>query len=434
MKITKQARQRAKELLQFIDGSPTAYQTTEQEKALLNKAGFTQLTLTSRWKLEPEKTYYVEISDATIFAFRTAKQADAGFHIIGAHNDSPGFQLKQNVNMPRSGYGQLNVEPYGGLILRTWLDRPLSVAGRLLVKDDSPRGYTVKKIHLTRPLVIIPSLAIHMDREVNKNGEIRPQNMMAPIWCVADEPGKKGDFLAVVAHEVGISREAILDADLFLYDVQKGMFLGENEEFLSVGRLDNLAMCHAATTALTEANPANVHQVIALHDHEEIGSMSRKGADSATLRDVLSRIVRSMGGDEEDFAIALAKSFTVSCDMAHAVHPNHTDCADPTNRPLLNHGPVLKYAASKSYITDGEGGARVRLYAEKAGATFQTFHNHSDKRGGATIGAMDEQWTTILNADVGNPVLGMHSVRELGGVADHDAMIRTLTAFLNEEQ
>ena len=273
-----------------------------------------------------------------------------------------------------------------------------------------------------------------MDREVNKNGEIKPQNMMAPIWCVADESNKRGDFLAVVADEVGISRETILDADLFLYDVQKGMLVGENEEFLSVGRLDNLAMCHAATTALTQAKTANVHQVIALHDHEEIGSMSRKGADSATLRDVLSRIVRSLGGDEEDFAIALAKSFTISCDMAHAVHPNHTGCADPTNRPLMNHGPVLKYAASKSYITDGEGGARVRLYAEKAGVSFQTFHNHSDKRGGATIGAMDEQWTSILNADVGNPILGMHSVRELGGVADHDAMIRTLTAFLSDEQ
>ena len=432
MEITQKARERAKALIRFIDQAPTAYQATEQEKAILEKAGFTALDSATRWELKPHTGYYVEISDATILAFRTADKADAGFHIIGAHNDSPGFQLKQNVNRHRAGYGVLNVEPYGGLIMRSWLDRPLSIAGRLLVKDGNG-GFTVRKIRIERPLLILPSLAIHMDREVNAKGEIKPQSMMEPLWCTEEE-GEHGDFLAVVAKEVGVAREEILDYDLFLYDIQKGVLLGEQEEFISIGRLDNLAMCHAAVTALSEAETGAYHQVIALHDHEEIGSMTRKGADSATLRNVLARLVRGLGGDAEDFDIATAKSFTISCDMAHAVHPNFSDVADPTNQPRINHGPVLKYAASKSYITDGEGGARVRLFAEKAGVTFQTFHNHSDKRGGATIGSMDEQWTTILNADVGNPVLGMHSVRELTGVADHDAMIRTLTAFLSDAQ
>lgn len=431
-KITKHAIKRAKDLISFIDEAPTAYQAAEVEKSRLEMAGFQRLRMDERWDLIPENGYYVELSDATVVAFRTGRQADNGFHIVGAHNDSPGFQLKQNVNLHRNGYDQLNVEPYGGLILRTWLDRPLSIAGRILVRDASPKGYTIRKVKLDRPLLIIPSLAIHMNREVNQNGEIKPQEMMAPIWGVEGSPKK--DILEEVAQEAGVARDSILDYDLFLYDLEKGMLIGADQEMISVGRLDNLAMCHAAVIALIESRPGDFHQVIALHDHEEISSMSRKGADSATLRDILSRIVRAMGGDREEEAIALAKSFTISCDMAHAVHPNFANVADPTNRPVINGGPVMKYAASKSYITDGEGGARVRLYAEKENITLQTFFNHSDRRGGATIGAMDEQWTTILNADMGNPVLGMHSVRELGGVADHDAMIRLLTAFMNDEK
>lgn len=421
---------RAEDLINFIDASPTSYQAAESEKAILEKAGFKELKADQRWELAANKSYYIEFSDACVFAFRTGSKADKGFHIIGAHNDSPGFQLKEKVDMTGSGYGQLNVEPYGGLILRTWLDRPLSVAGRLVYRDSSEKGYAVKKMDLKKPLMVIPSLAIHINRDVNENGGIKPQYTMAPVWTL-DQGEGEADFIKYVAEEVGLKEEDILDYDLYLYDVEKGRILGPNQEFISVGRLDNLAMCHAAVTALTEAGDSEYHRLIALHDNEEIGSMTRRGADSASLRDVLARIVRAMGGDAEDLAIALAKSFTISADMAHALHPSHVSEADPTNRPVLNGGPVLKYAACKSYISDGEGAARVRLCAEKAGLEMQTFHNHSDKRGGATIGSMDEQWTTILNADIGNPVLGMHSVREMGGTLDHSAMIKLMTEFFN---
>ncbi len=430
MKDFEGAVERARDLINFIDASPTAYQAAEAEKAILEKAGFKELKTDCRWELGPNESYYVEVSDASIFAFRTGTRAANGFHIIGAHNDSPGFQLKEKVDMTGSGYGQLNVEPYGGLILRTWLDRPLSVAGRLVYRDSSEKGYAIKKVDLKKPLMVIPSLAIHIDRDVNEKGSIKPQYSMAPVWTL-DDGDPDSDFIKYLAEETGLKKEDILDYDLYLYDVEKGMLIGPNQEFISVGRLDNLAMCHAAVTALTEAGDSEYHRLIALHDNEEIGSMTRRGADSASLRDILSRIVRAMGGDAEDFAMALAKSFTISSDMAHALHPSHVSEADPTNRPILNKGPVLKYAACKTYISDGEGGARVRLCAEKAGVEMQTFHNHSDKRGGVTIGSMDEQWTTILNADIGNPVLGMHSVREMGGTLDHMAMIKLMTGFFN---
>lgn len=426
LNITEKAINRAKDLINFIDNSPTAYQAVEEEKKILEEAGFSRLDPEDRWRLKKASAYYVEVSDATLFAFRTGDGPDSGFNILGAHNDSPGFQIKESMNMNRSGYGQLNVEPYGGLILRTWLDRPLSVAGRILIKDDSEKGYKSLKIDLKKPVLIIPSLAIHMDREVNRSGELKPQNDMAPIWCVGEE---EADFLELVSKEVGVERSRILSYDLFLYDVEKGVLLGSESEFISIGRLDNLAMCHAAVSSLVESKASSHHQLIALHDNEEIGSMTRRGADSVTLRDILSRIIMGLGGDREDFLISLSKSFTVSCDMAHALHPNHVGDYDPTNKVLLNNGPVLKYSASKSYITDGEGAAKVRMYANKKGIDFQTFHNNSDKRGGATIGAMDEQWTGILNADVGNPVLGMHSIRELAGVMDHDQMIEFMSAF-----
>ncbi len=437
LQVTEEARRRAKELMEFIDGAPTAFQAAEEEQKRLAAEGFQPLAMGERWTLEPGCCYTVLFGDATLFAFRLADgdgAASAGFRLIGAHNDSPGFQVKSHPFITRAGYVQFNVEPYGGVILRTWLDRPLSLAGRVILRDASaPGGVRSQNVRIERPILIIPSLAIHMDRDVNREGAIQPQQMMLPILMMEDQ-GEQPDLFGLVAAECGLNADEILDADLFLYATEKGELIGANQEWISSGRLDNLAMAHAATMALLEASSGKNHQLIALHDHEEIGSSTRRGAASSTLMQLLRRISRALGGDAEDFDIALSRSFMVSCDAAHAVHPNHLQVADPTNRPLLNGGPVLKYAAAKSYITDGEGGARARLIAERAGVPLQTFHNHSDLRGGYTIGAMDEQWTGILNADLGNPILAMHSVRELGGVADHEAMIRFLKALLSDER
>lgn len=432
MNNTMTARERALDLISFIDASPTAYHAAENAKQRLLDAGFQELDPSVRWTLEPGGAYVVSPAAATIFAFRLSADPKAGFRLVGAHNDSPNYQLKEEAGVTKEGYALLNVEPYGGVIHRTWLDRPLSVAGRVLIRDaEAPDGYRAECVRVDRPLLIIPSLAIHMDREVNKEGEIKASKML-PLWSLA--PGaEKPDFMAVLADEIGVARGDILDYDLSLYDVQKGMLIGAHEEFISIGRLDNLAMGHAALVALIESEGADVHQVVALHDNEEIGSFTRRGADSTTLRDLLDRITLALGGDLEDGMAARAKSFMLSCDMAHAVHPNYPDVADATNRPVLNGGPALKMAAARSYITDGEGGARVRLLAENAGVKLQTFHNHSDKRGGATIGSMEEQWLGILSADLGNPTLGMHSVRELVGVEDHSAMIDLMHAlFMNK--
>lgn len=446
-KIKNEELEAALGLIDFIDASPTAFQAVDEEKAILAEAGFEELLQEEKWELKKGGSYFVEIGGASLVAFRLSRKATAPFNIIGSHNDSPTYQVKENSLIKKEGCLLLNVEPYGGMIHRSWLDRPLSLAGRIIIKDDDQiDGLAIKKVKIEKPLMIIPSLAIHMNRDVNSNGEIRPQKAMLPLIGLESKLTSEidgGDFddtfnsdsenSDIIKHILSLygdcEYDKILDYDLFLYDLDGGKIVGFEDEFISVGRLDNLACSHAAVIGLINAEPAGVHQLISLHDNEEVGSRSRRGANSQLLRDILHRIYLALGQDREDFYSALAQSLMISCDMAHAVHPSYPEMADPTNRPRLNAGPVIKYSANKRYSSEAEGVARIRLYAEKAGIPLQTFHNHSDKKGGSTIGAMSEQWTTITNVDIGNPLLAMHSVRELAGVKDHIAMIKLLTAF-----
>lgn len=420
------ARDYVQTLLTQIDASPTVFQAVETQVAYLKEHGFTELKREDRWELSPGDSRYIVVGDAAVLAFRVGKNQHAAFHIAGAHSDSPSYRLKANPDQVKEGMLQLNVEPYGGIIHRTWLDRPLSVAGRLILKKDG--GLEKKNLVIDKDLLIIPSVAAHMDREVNDKGEIKPQKTMTPVYGLSSGD-TEADFLCLVAEEAGVSRDAILEYDLYLYAREKGCLLGANEAFFSVGRIDDLAMAYAALTALAETEAGSAHQMVVINDNEEIGSGTLRGADSFLLRDVLRRITFALGGDEEDFLTTLAKSFLISCDQAHAVHPNYGEVADPTNRPRINEGPVIKMAANKSYNTDAESAARFRLLAEKAGVPVQTFHNHSDRRGGSTIGPITERWTTIPGVDVGNPMLSMHSVRELAGVEDHYSMLKILKVF-----
>ncbi len=419
-------KKRVQDLLKYIDASPTAYQAVEVQKKLLKEKGFEEIDRGQAWALEPGDKCFLVLGDAGIIAFIVGKEKTAPFHILGAHSDSPSLRLKENPTMKKEGYSLLNVEPYGGLIARTWLDRPLSVAGRLIVStdDDKPKS---KLVDIDRSLLIIPSLAIHQDREVNAKGEIKPQKTLIPILGLAGDD--QVDILSIAAEAAGVNKEDIVDFDLHLYAREKGTFVGNEEEFFSVGRIDNLGMAFAELTALVEAKASDSHKLVVINDNEEIGSSTLRGADSASLRDVLHRIVLALGGSEEDFLISLANSFLISGDQAHAVHPNYPEVADPTNRPRMNHGPVIKISANKSYNTDAMSAARFRLLAKAAGVSVQTFHNHSDRRGGSTIGPLTEKWTTIPGVDVGNPMLSMHSVRELAGVKDHGDMIKVMKEF-----
>lgn len=423
---TDAARDRVRDLMNFIDAAPTAYQAADEERKLLDEAGYRELEPGERWHFEPGDKRYITLSDTAVIAFRVGAGAAAGFSIAGAHNDSPCFRIKAAPDQGAEGLELLNVEPYGGVILRTWLDRPLSVAGRVLLREGNEP--VSRRVVIDRDWMIIPSLAIHMDREVNGSGAINPQKVMTAL-CGVDRGADKKSFVAQLAAELNVCADAILDYDLFLYARERGCFVGTDQELFSIGRIDNLGMAHALLHALIEAEEGQKHRIVVINNHEEVGSGSLSGADSVQLRNVLQRIVIACGGDEEDFLRSLSSSFLISCDQAHAAHPNYPEVADPTNRPRINGGPVIKIAASKSYSTDAESAARFRLLAEKAGVPVQTFHNRSDRRGGSTIGPITERWTAIPSVDVGNAMLSMHSVRELAGVQDHEDMIQIIKCF-----
>lgn len=417
------------ELMNFIDQSPTAYQATENEAQYLDAQGFTEIKRSDEWSLKAGDKKYVRVGDAALIAFRLGEGKTSPFHILGSHSDSPSLRLKASPEMRKEGLKSLNVEVYGGPIFRTWLDRPLSIAGRVIIRDQD----RVKSllVNIDKDLLTIPSLAIHMDRQVNSEGEIKPQKTLIPIYGIEnnEKEEKEEGILAYIASYMDLDLDSIIDFDLHLYAREKGSFIGDKEEFFSIGRIDNLAMAHAQLKALGEAEHAEFHQLVVVNDNEEIGSSTLRGADSALLRDTLQRIVFALGGDPEDFYQVLAKSFIISADQAHAAHPNYPEVADPTNRPRINQGPVIKLAANKSYNTDAESAARLRILAESLDVPLQTFHNHSDRRGGSTIGPLTEKWTTIQGVDIGNPMLAMHSVRELAGVQDHAYMVKLLKGF-----
>ncbi len=382
--------------------------------------------------ISPRGKYFVTRNNSAIIAFTigSGELETYGFHLVGTHTDSPSFRVKPLPEILQEGYLKLNVETYGGPILNTWLDRPLSLAGRVILRGASPFRPQSRLFCSERPLLVIPNLAIHMNRKINEGIELNKQKDLLPLLTqIREGLQKEGILVEHLAETLQCSKEDILDFDLFLYDTQKGCFVGLQKEFISSGRLDDLAMVHAGISALIKAKSAPVTQVLACFDHEECGSTSKQGAASPFLANVLKRILLALKKDPEAYYQAMARSFFISADMAHALHPNAGEKHDPIHHPILNGGPVIKYSANQSYTTDAESAGIFTSLCLSADTPVQKFVNRSDERGGSTIGPITSTHLDFRSVDIGSPILAMHSVRELGGVKDHLAMANVFTKF-----
>lgn len=429
----KQSKKFAKELISFIDASPSKFHVVENLKKDLSKNGYAELELSEVWDLQKNKKYFVTKNDSAIIAFRTGSKlpSEKGFKLIGAHTDAPTFSIKPMPEIKAEGsYLKLNTEVYGGPIYNTWMDRPLSIAGRVCLKSSSPLEPKTVIIDMDKPLMIIPNLAIHFQREVNNGYKYNAQKDLLPlVEMINDEFEKDGYLIKRLAEHIGVEADEILDFELTLYEFAKGSLVGFNEEFISAGKLDDLAMVHAGIEALKESRENDCTNVMICFDNEEVGSRTKQGAASPMLKNVLERICLSYGEDREHFMTALYKSFMISADMAHAVHPNYGEAHDPVTRPVINKGPVLKVNASQAYTTDGHSGAVFKALCLEAGVNLQYMANRSDKRGGSTIGPISSTQLDIKSVDIGNPMFAMHSVRELGGVEDHNSIYKVFKTF-----
>ncbi|MGL5558695.1 MAG: M18 family aminopeptidase [Paraclostridium dentum] len=423
----------ARNLIGFIEKSPTAFHSVETSEELLKLNGFKKLDSREEWKLEQDGKYYTTKNSSAIVAFtiNTNNLKEDGFRIIGSHSDSPSFRVKPNPEMEaEKTYLKLNIECYGGPILNTWLDRPLSIAGRVVLKGKSVLRPEETLVNINKPICIIPNLAIHMNREVNEGVALNKQKDMVPLVGLLNDSLEKDNFLLkTIAKELGRKIEEIIDFDLFLYEYEKGMLIGPNEEMISCGRLDNLSMAHASLHALIDAKSLNGVNVVAVFDNEEVGSSTKQGADSNMLLNVLERISLCLGQNREEFFRSLYSSFIISADLAHAVHPNVGEKHDPTNRPVMGKGPVIKINANQAYTSDSQSIAVYKTICKEAGVNCQEFVNRSDVRGGSTIGPISSTHIDIPSVDVGSPILAMHSIRELGCVEDHMDIYKTFKKF-----
>lgn len=418
------------DFIEFLNESPMAYFAVKKAKELLEGAGFERLDLKKDFVIREGGKYFVDNNDSALLAFSVGKLDEIFFKIVGSHTDSPGFRIKAKPYMNKESMSVLNTEVYGGPIINTWLDRPLSFGGRVILKSDdifNPRKELVK---FDKDMLIIPNLAIHMNRQVNDGIKLNPQVHTLPLVGLCDEKIENEDHMkTLLSSELGVGKDDVLDYDLYLYDRQKASLLGENSEFISSGRLDNLASFYTSLKALIDAKDHEGINIIIASDNEEVGSGTKMGADSSFIETVFERILLGLGKGRQDYFKALEKSFMISSDMAHAIHPNYTEKADPINRPKLGKGIVIKYAASKAYASDGESAAILMSICEKAGISYQTFHNRSDMRGGSTIGPITSRRLNVRTVDVGGPMLSMHSVRELMAAKDLYYMQRCFEEF-----
>lgn len=425
----------ALELLDFIYESPSAYHGVVKVRQLLNANGFSEVKECDKWNLQKDGKYYTIKNDSAIIAFVVGNGdiVQDGFRLIGAHTDTPGFRIKPNPEMTIAGkYLKLNTEGYGGPILSTWYDRPLSIAGKVTLRGSSALKPEVKLININKPLLIIPNIAIHMNREVNEGYAINKQKDTLPLLgLINDKFEKDGYLLKLIAQELNVNAEEILGFDLALYEYEKGCLIGMNEELISSARLDDMWMVYAGTKALVNSKSNKATKVMVCIDNEEIGNLTAQGASSNLLIHTLERITLALGKDKEDFYRTLSNSVMISADLAHAVHPNLPEKHDLTNKPVLEGGPVLKIAAAGSYSTDSFNAAIFTEVCTKAGVPFQKFVNRSDVRGGTTIGPVTAANLTIPVIDMGAPVLGMHSIRELASVKDNAYTIKAFTEFYN---
>jgi len=425
----------AADLLSFLDASKTPYHAVRELGRRLAEAGFRQFQESDAWHMDPGTRGFVVRAGGSIVAFEvgTKPPADAGFVLIGAHTDSPNLRLKPQPDLSNVGYRQLAVEIYGGVLLSTWLDRDLSVAGRVVFADG-----TSELIDLKRSVCRIPNVAIHLNREVNSAGLVlNPQTHLVPVLGLEAEPGGFEALLSEGLHTTasnGARSKDVLGFDLCLYDTQAAAFAGSQQEFVLSSRLDNLASCHAALRALLSASPdLDATRVVALYDHEEVGSQSASGARSQLLSDLLERLARSFSpNDASALPRAISRSLFISADMAHAVHPNYADKHDKQHRPLLGKGPVIKVNVNQSYASDAASVAAFSAACRAVDVVPQHFSSRNDSPCGSTIGPISAARLGLRTVDVGNPMLSMHSCREMAAASDVAPMIRVLTRLFSE--
>ena len=423
-----------KDLVDFMNKSVCNFWAVKTISEILEANGFSQLNPADAWTLKAGDRRYVVKNHSAIFAFVVGEGGAAdGFKIISAHSDSPGFRIKPDPEMVSDGgILKLNTEVYGGPILYTWFDRPLSIAGRVMLRSNDVLNPVTKLVKIGRPLLTIPHLAIHFNRSVNEGNKLSKQKDMLPVIGRIDSMIERdGYVLRLVANELGVDEQDILDCDLLLYDTTPACLVGVNDEFITSGRLDDLGMAHAAMTAFLESGEGSMTRVMAIFDNEETGSGTKQGAASPVLANILRRIVACQGGGEEDFLRAVARSFMVSADNAHGVHPNYAEKHDPTNHPVLGDGPVIKINANCKYMTDADSAAVFKTVCDKAGVPCQYFVNHSDSAGGSTLGNILTSQLDLRGVDMGSAMWAMHSVRETCSTDDHVFVIKAFTEFYN---
>ncbi|WP_300277559.1 M18 family aminopeptidase [Peptacetobacter sp.] len=423
----------AKKMLDFIYESPTQFNAVSTSEKILLENGFEKLNPKSTWKLEKGKKYYTTKNSSALIAFKinSTMVENEGFRVIGSHTDSPCFRIKPNAEMESCGsYLKLNTEGYGGMILSTWFDRPLSMAGRVFLKGKNPFNPIEKIININKPVCIIPNLAIHMNRSINDGYKYNKQRDMLPLVGLLNEQLEKDNYMInLISEELNVDIKDIIDFDIFLYEYEKGCFTGQNEEFISTGRLDNLSMYYSSIEALLNSNSNTGISIAVGFDNEEVGSSTKQGADSNMLLNILERICISLNKDREDFFKALENSFIISSDLAHAVHPNLNSMADPTNRPVMGKGPVIKIHAGQAYTSDAYSISVYKEICRKCEVSYQEFVNKSDERGGSTIGPISSTHIDIPSVDIGAPILSMHSIRELGCCEDFYNTYKTFVKF-----
>ena len=425
---------RVKRLLDFQDASPVNFLAAQNIATELEKAGYR--------KLDPREPIgivkagdklYVTKNDSSVYAFHIGRQpmAEAGFRMICAHCDSPTFRIKPNAEMLcEGGIVKLNTEVYGGPIMSTWFDRPLTIAGRVIVRGQDALNPQTLLLHVKRPLLQISNLAIHFNRQVNDGVKLSKQKDMLPILGIINDELEKGNLLMnIICGELSIKPEQVLDFDLYLADATPACTFGVHDEFLSSGRLDDLSMCFAGLEAMIDTDTADATKVLAIFDNEETGSQTKQGAGSPFLAMMLQRIALAQSGSVEAWYQAIERAFMISADNAHAWHPNYSEKYDPTNHPVLGGGPVIKFNAAQKYASDAVSAAVFAEICRQADVPCQRFVNHSDVAGGSTLGNILASSIPLRGVDMGNAILAMHSCRETGSVADHLYTVKAFTQF-----
>lgn len=418
-------RETAEQLLAFIEKSPSCFHAIKNMKDILLAEGFAQLREEDKWEIVNGGKYFVTRNDSSIVAFTIPETGAFGYRIMASHSDSPTFKIKENPEMEvDKKYVKLNVERYGGMLCAPWFDRPLSVAGRVIVKEGD--AFVTKFVDVDRDLLMIPNLAIHMNREVNDGYKYNAQVDMLPLY---GDISSKDTFMKSIAEAAGVKEEDILGHDIFLYNRVKGSIWGANEEFVSSSRLDDLQCAFSSLQGFLKGEKKEYAAVHCVLDNEEVGSGTKQGAASTFLYDTLVRINECLGLSYEEYLRALAKSFMLSADNAHAVHPNHKEVADPVNRPYMNEGIVIKHSANQKYCTDGVSAAVFKDLCREAGVPFQIFTNRSDMLGGSTLGNISNTKVALNAVDIGLPQLAMHSPYETAGVKDTYYLIQAAEKF-----